>query len=838
MKASFNNGWEVRPKVSSFLELTGTATAPFEAVMLPHDAMLATTRDPDGDHMNAYFPAGAWKYVKTFDVPSEWRDRCVHVQFEGVYRDAMVFVNDDFAAVEPNGYREFAVALDPFLRYGESNTIRVECRAGDDSRWYSGAGIYRPVHLWVQPRVRVALDGVSITTPEIDDAGAVVEVVAEVANGSPHTARAHLTCELTDPTGVVVASGTTPVSLRPGEESSARLRMYVDGPQRWSLEDPALYTCTTTMAQEPEVGADRHVSTFGIRTLQLDSAHGLRVNGAVVKLRGACVHHDNGPIGSATFARAEERRVERLKQAGFNAIRSAHNPASRALLDACDRLGVLVMDEAWDMWTENKRDQDHALRFADRWRDDIEAMVRKDRNHPSVVMYSTGNEIPEVGSPLGAARAREIAEHVRSLDPARYVTNAVQPLLAIRDLIGRIRDFAQSPEAAAALAELGSGDDAPQGVNSQMAAFTAIKDRLLETPLVDETIEEVCASIDVAGYNYLDVRYVGDHDLHPDRVIVGSETYVTALGQAWPLVEAHPHLIGDFTWTGWDYLGEVGIGRTEYVEAGDGSVPTEGVVGEYPWLVAHAGDIDITGVRRPASYYREIVFGRRTDPYIAVHRPANAGKQIAYAGPWSWSDSIGSWSWSGFEGTVVKVEVYADADDVELLLDGESLGRRPAGREHDFRAEFAVTCRPGELVAVGYRDGREVGRTALPSSVGPSRLRVVPERSEIELAEGELAYVAVSISDADGVIDTSADCGVAVAVDGPGELVAFASADPRATDPFRTPMCRTHDGRALAVVRPTGEGSITISVSADNFATTTTEVVITATKPAVVEDPR
>ena len=658
MKSSFNAGWLVRPKQNLFLELGGAAVDPV-AVTLPHDAIIGTPRDPSASHMNGYFSGGVWQYTKVFEVPSEWRERRVRLQFEGVYRDAMVYVNDDFAGSEPYGYSEFIVDLDPYLRYGQENTVKVECRASDDARWYSGAGIYRPVHLWVQSPVHLAIDGVWVTTPEIDQTGALVEVAAEVQNETAHTVTVRLASEIRDASGEIAASGDIPVTLRPHSTVTARQRLYLAEPARWSFEHPNHYQCTTTITDSDELELDCVVSQFGVRSLQLDPRHGLRINGETVKLRGACVHHGNGPIGAATIDRAEERRVELLKRAGFNAIRSAHNPMSRAMLEACDRLGMVVMDEAWDVWTENKRDQDHALRFNERWQTDVSAMVRKDRNHPSVVMYSTGNEIPEVGSPLGAARGREIAEHIRFLDPTRYVTNAVQPILAIRDMITKIREFMGQPaDTGVEQPEQDSPDtgvEQPEqsGVNTQMAMWAQLKDRMMQAPMVTDVMEEVCAPLDVAGYNYLEPRYITDHELSPNRVIVGSETYITAIGWGWPMIENHGHLIGDFTWTGWDYLGEVGIGRVHYADEGAVGDDLAGVVGPYPWLVAHTGDIDITGVRRPASYYREIVFGLRREPFIAVQRPENVGKEVVYSGPWSWSDTLDSWTWDGYEGTRV-----------------------------------------------------------------------------------------------------------------------------------------------------------------------------------------
>lgn len=816
MRSSFNAGWSVRPIQNPFSELAGPISTP-EPVTLPHDAMIGTPRDPSASHAIAYFPAGVWEYTKSFEAPAEWRDRRVALQFEGVYRDAMVYVNDDLAASEPNGYAEFIVDLDPFLRYSEQNTIKTVCRAGTDSRWYSGAGIYRPVHLWVQNPVHLVIDGMWITTPEIEDHSAVVDIAAEVQNDTAHTVTVRLACQVHNPAGETMASGDIPVTLRPHTTVTARQRLTVSDPARWSPDQPHLYSCTTTVVEDG-TEFDRNVTEFGIRALQLDPAQGLRINGEVVKLRGACVHHDNGPIGAATIGRAEERRVELLKAAGFNALRSAHNPMSRAMLDACDRQGVIVMDETWDMWTDNKMNHDYALRFEERWRNDVATLVRKDRNHPSVVLYSTGNEIPEVGSPLGAARARAIAEHVRSLDPHRYVTNGVQPMLAIRGLIARIPEMLglmEAPDSSDEVEPPAADEAESQGVNTQMAMWAMVKDQVMRDPIIAEGIEEVCASLDVAGYNYVANRYLLDHELYPNRVIVGSETNVTDLGRDWPIICAHPHLIGDFTWTGWDYLGEVGIGRIGYDDEDPVSEGIPGVVAPFPWLVSHTGDIHITGVRRPASYYREIVFGLRHEPFIAVQRPNNAHKKIAYSGPWSWSDTVDSWSWGGHEGTEVDVEVYAAADEVELVLNGQSLGRQPT---IEFRARFAATYEPGELTAIAYTDGQETARTALCTASGPLHLEVEADRVEVLATDSDLAFVSVRLTDDSGTVNPVANRPVEVSVEGPGVVQGFASADHQATEPFGSTTCTTYDGQALAVIRPTGPGVIDLTFTADGLA--------------------
>jgi beta-galactosidase len=807
----WNDGWAYRPKVNSLWDLAGAGATTWQEVMLPHDAMIHGTRTPQAGSATGYHEGGVWEYRKTLSVPLDWRDGRVYLQFEGVYRGAMVYVNGDLAATRPYGYSEFTVPLDRFLRFGAENTIKVEARAHKDSRWYPGGGIYRNVWLSVLDPVHVAIDGVTITTPSVDDEGAIVAVATEVQNETVHTRTVRVAHEITDVSGGVVASGVAPLTLVAGETGVVRQSLLVADPQRWGTEHPHLYSCRTTVLDPADDGRtlDEVSNTFGIRSLSVDAKRGLRINGETVKLRGACVHHDNGPIGAATIDRAEDRRVELLKAAGFNAIRSAHNPISRAMLAACDRLGMLVMDESFDMWTEPKTDDDYANQFSEWWRADIESMVRKDRNHPSVIMYSIGNEIPDIGRPLGSRIGRELADAVRALDPTRLVTNCVQPILAIRGFLAEMREkaSAQTEEA-----------QTEPGVNTMLSSWQEMIGPLLRAPFVGDAIEEACAHTDVAGYNYVDARYVIDGELHPNRVIVGSETHSTNLHVNWPLVEQYDHVIGDFTWVGWDYLGEAGIGRTEYVDdaAEPGGPPT--LVGEYPWIVASSGDFDILGHRRPASYYREIVFGLRTDPYIAVQRPARHGQTVAYSGPWSWSDTVGSWSWPGFEGKPVLVEVYSADDEVDLVLNGTSLGRQPAGVANKFTAKFETTYAPGELVAVGYRDGGETGRSALVSAGSDVVLRAEVDRAAIRADDTDLAYVGIALVDANGVVHNGADRAVTVAVDGPGVVQGFGSADPAPLESFDDATRTTYDGRALAVIRPTGPGRITVTLTANGCA--------------------
>jgi beta-galactosidase len=804
LRAPFNDGWTVGPKANSFMEMIAGSGSEPTRVTLPHDAMIGTERSPAGHAATAFFPSGSWEYTKSFQVSTDEEGSVLFLEFEGVYRDARVRLNDTLLAHRPFGYSGFTVQVDHLLRFGALNEVKVEARAHDDSRWYSGAGIYRTVWLHRGRRVHLVPGGLQIVTPEIDDDVAVVAVSAEVRNQSIGTSNAVLRVELLDAAGSVVADAEAPVTAIPGDVLTARQRLTVPTPRRWSPDDPSLYTCRATLRDGGEV-LDEESATFGIRSLTVDPIRGLRINGEHVLLRGACVHHDNGLLGAATIARAEERRVELLKEAGFNAIRSAHNPLSRPMLEACDRLGVLVMDETFDMWTQPKSEHDYALRFPDWWEADVEAMVRKDRNHPSVLLYSIGNEIPEAGTPMGARVGRALTEKIRSLDSTRLVTEGISGLL-----VGGAELFAQLAEGRHASAEMGPGEET--GVNTAMTQIADRLNDLMRSPVVAKNSAQTASYLDVVGYNYMESRFGADGELYPNRVIVGSETHPAAIDTGWAAVRRHPYVIGDFTWTGWDYLGEVGIGRTVYGEP-DETAGVPSFLGEFPWRTAWCGDIDITGHRRPQSYYREIVFGLRTDPYLAVQRPEHHG-EIAAGTPWSWTDVVSTWSWPGHEGAAVTVEVYADADEVELVVNGRSVGRQPSGEKRRYRSAFETTYEPGVVEAVAFRNGAEVGRAAIRSAAAPVLLEATVDRAVITADPEDLAFVTLRLVDEDGVLHVARDCTVTVEVDGPAVLQALGSANPATEEGFTGPSCTTFDGRALAVVRPTGPGRITLRATA------------------------
>lgn len=803
IRRSFNRDWTVGPP-KGFFNL-GPRVAP-ESVTLPHDAMIAQKRSEQsaGGNKKGFFSDKSYEYVKLFHVPLEYREKRVTFEFEGVYMNAMVYINGDYAGQHPYGYSNFYIKADRFLNYGEENEIKVVAKSYDDSRWYTGTGIYRNTKLIVSDLVHIALDGVKITTPDITFERAIVNVATMVENEGIHPETTKIVTEIHDAEGNIVAKDTAPLTAIPGEKLTLRQRLNVKQPSLWNVDTPYLYTCRSKVMLGDNL-VDEETHTFGIRSLTLDAEAGLRINGEVVKLRGACIHHDNGVIGAATIDRAEHRRIEILKEAGFNAIRMSHNPISKALLDACDRLGMLVMDESFDMWTVNKSGYDYALSFPVWWEADIEAMVNKNFNHPSVIMYSIGNEIPETGSAHGAAWGRKLAEKIRSLDNTRYVTNSINALFAVIEKLMKV------------MKDHVSGD-----VNTTMANAGESMKMAMKSELVTKSVAESFAAVDIAGYNYADNRYVMDKTLFPNRVIVGSETYPRDIAANWKLVNENGHVIGDFTWTGWDYLGEAGLGKTQNEDMSQ----AVGLSGGYPWAAAYCGDIDILGNRRPASYYREIVFGLRKRPYLAIQRPQYYGNQPSFS-PWSWSDSIANWSWEGFEGKPIVVEVYSDADEVELLVNGIAIGRASTGESHSYKALFDTVYTPGEIVAIAYTDGIETGRTVLRSAGSEVNLRLEVDRESITANDNDLAFVSISLVDDQDIVKPLADRKATVKVEGAGILQGFGSANPKTEEDYYDNVHSTFDGKALAVIRPTRSGTIHVSVEAEGCSSQTLRIEVT-----------
>lgn len=810
----FNDGWQVRKPTGPFAAFNDGPPVVTQ-VTLPHDAMREQTRGAGepGSTDTGYYPSGSFTYEKTFDAPAEWAGQWVALQFDGVASNALVYLNNVLVAQRPYTYARFTADLTALLKPGESNHLRVEVRNHRDSRWYPGAGIYRQVELLVADSLHFEPDSLWASTVSLDGAVANIDVSVAVSNAGLNLRMARVELTLTDPDGQVVAVRNVPVSTLPGQQSQVLQHVRVEGAQLWSPETPVQYQVSARI-----IDADAQLAAtatkFGIRVVTVDPVNGFRLNGKNLKLRGACIHVDNGLLGAASFAKAELRKVAKLQQAGFNAVRISHNPASQAFLDACDQLGMLVMNEAYDTWSQEKKEYDYARHFGLWWEQDLESWVRGSRNHPSVVFYSLGNEIPELGTAGGRIWNRKLATKVRSLDSTRPITNGINTLLTID--VGDL------------LAQAG-GLNAFMGDTGDISAgFAAIA----ITPTVSAAIEEVASVLDVVGYNYAESRYALDLAENPHWVVVGSETFPKGIVANWKLVQQYPHVIGDFTWTGWDYLGEVGIGAVAY-NTDEGF--SGGLGREFPYLLAYCGDIDITGYRRPASYYREIAFGLRTEPFIAVQDPARYADTLVSTSPWAWADVVSGWSWAGFEGKPVRVEVYADAQEVELLLNGEAVGRAPVGDKFANTAYFDLVYQPGQLVAVAFTDGREVGCSVLTSAVGQPRLTAwVDEPVSLAaagspatlLASGQdLAHVQFAVVDEAGVLFNQAQEELTVSISGPAVLAGFGSSLPNPTVPYTSSVQTTHDGRALAIVRATGAGAIVVTVTGKTLGSAMVELI-------------
>lgn len=592
--------------------------------------------------------------MKIFTAEEEDLYRENILKFEGSYMNTFVYVNGQLAGKHHNGYTTFYVNMKDFLHLGE-NEIRVQVRNGamSNSRWYSGGGLYRDVYLLSSDLLHVSATGSKIKTVELENDFARIEVSVPIENMKCKGIQFDLKLMVCDKDGKILLVDQRPYYLKAGENNEFKTILSLDKIQAWFAESPTMYRMIVELYQEGDL-CDTDTQEFGIRTISVDSKRGLRINGQQTELRGACIHHDSGLIGAATYQVAHYRQVRILKEAGFNAIRMAHNPAAPALLRVCDELGMYVMDETFDSWTRFKGDFDYSLFFEESWKNDVSTMVETDFNHPSVILYSIGNEIPEIGTKHGSRIAKMIHDHIKDIDQTRPTLASINGVFAAGEVIPQIAEDIQKQSQI-------DQSDLTGNVNDFMTLMDTSMDKIVVHPLISQRLDLATASTDIAGYNYMSARYELDAKEHPNRVIVGSETYPPEIARNWSLVKKLDSVIGDFTWTGWDYIGEAGVGIPAY-NWGEG-----GFGARFPCQLAYCGDIDITGVRRPLSYYREIVFGLREKPYIAVQKPEHYGKKLIKT-PWVLSDSLRSWTWPGFEGHPIVVEVYAPGDEVALYL--------------------------------------------------------------------------------------------------------------------------------------------------------------------------
>jgi len=777
----FDSDWRFHRGGAQRAEQPDFDDSQWRTLDLPHDWSI---EDLPGTHspfqpdaisqVNGGFTTGgtAW-YRKTFTVPNEQQGKRILIQFDGVYMNAEVWLNGQWVGTHPYGYSSFWFDLTDKVKLGSSNVLAVKVRnEGENSRWYSGSGIYR--HVWLKTLALTHFEqwGTYVTTPEVSASAAKVNVKTKVLNESNQPARITLVTRIVDRTGHEAARVESSQTIEPKAAHEFNQDATIKSPALWSPDSPVLYTAVSEVYRDQKP-TDRVETRFGIRTLSFDAVNGFRLNGQPLKLKGGCLHHDNGPLGARAFDRAEERRVELLKASGYNALRLAHNPPSPAFLEACDRLGMMVIDEAFDMWREGKNPHDYHLYFDAWWQKDIENMIARDRNHPAVIMWSIGNEIPNRDKPEVVKLAQVLSDYVRRLEPTRPVTSAVNELREDKD--------------------------------------------------------PYFATLDIAGYNYAaggdhmkKSLYEFDHDRLAKRIMFGSESYPLEAFDSWMNVLDHPYVIGDFVWTAFDYIGEASIGWRGYWQEQN----------FYPWNLAYCGDIDICGWKRPQSYYRDALW-KKDQVSIFVKPPLPSFEMNPHRQSWSkwhWFDVASNWNWQGHENKPLEVNVYSSCEEVELFLNGRSLGKKATDRSTAFTAIWTVPYQTGVLKAIGYDAGKRVSSSELSSAGQPARINLKADRTRIAADGQDLSYITVELVDGHGVRNPTAENLIKFDVAGPGQIIAVGNANPVSTESYQSPQRKAWQGRCLLIVKSDKRtGKIAIRATAKGLVPA--EIVIDANAP-------
>ena len=745
-------------------------------VDLPHDWDIFEAPDPSTGATKeggGWFPGGKGEYRKTFKTPDA---EVVKLHFEGVYQKTEVFVNGQKAGQHAYGYTPFTVDITPYLHKDKRDNevvVRVNNSEQPNCRWYSGSGIYRHVWLQTMPALHIAENGVFVTTQDIAADKAMVRVEVTVANESDRNRSAM----------VVVGNGQLMASVPAHQTKTVTTSYVVRNPHLWSINNPYLYETNVVLKEAGNIIGGQHIK-FGIRSFTYDAEKGFVLNGQPLLINGACLHHDDGVLGAMAFDAAEIRKVKLMKEAGFNLIRTSHNPTTRAFLDACDSIGMLVIGEAFDGWRTAKNPYDYSTLIDSCYREDIHAMVQRDRNHPSIICWSIGNEVIERKDIRVVTTAKKLKQAILEMDNTRPVTEA-----------------------------LCAWDD----------------DWEIYDPHFDV--------LDIGGYNYMIHKHKSDHERDPKRVMWQTESYPRDAFKNWALVQEYPYVIGDIVWTGLDYLGESGIGRNYYEGERPGEHWREG--GQPDWHGAYCGDVDITGWRKPISHYREMLWRTTVDMpehewkdgqmsstpieddglYLAVKEPDGYYGKI-HQTAWSVWPTWESWNWAGsrdpkgaivssWEGKPIEVEVYTKDPQVKLFLNDKLIGTQNVNRSTEFKAVFSVPYETGTLRAETCW-----GRIKTLSTAGePARLRLTPDRSVITADGQDLSYIVVEVVDSKGNVCPDAAIPCEAIVKGQGSLLSFASADLKDREPYTSPKVTTWKGRALLVVRSTQKkGNAQVSI--------------------------
>lgn len=783
-KNDFNEGWYYK-RLNEAEE--------GKMVRLPHDAMRLERRsmESEGRHNIGWFESYDYEYWKNFTLPAAYAEMTLLVEFEGVYHNAEVYINGNKAAYRPYGYTNFYVDMTPHLKYGDNNEIRVVARNADqpNSRWYTGSGIYRPVWLYLARKQHILANGVKIHTIACDAKSHTAQIEVKVATALP----GDVEITILDQEGRQVSTG----HMDPTEET---LRLTITEAQLWNTDTPYLYTCVARCDE------DKERVSFGIRTLSWTQKNGLAINGEHVILKGACIHHDNGVLGACAFPEAEERKIRILKETGYNAIRSAHNPCSKALLEACDRLGMLVMDEYVDMWYIHKNAYDYAAYMTQWWKQDLKDMVEKDYNHPSVIMYSTGNEVAETGQKKGIELTSQMTAYLHSLDDTRPVSCGINIFFNFLYSMGfGVYSDDKAKKEAQKLADKKSKKQKTVGSEFYNTLAGLLGDKTMKIGatlhMCDVKTRDAYANMDVAGYNYGICRYQHDLKKYPNRLILGSETFCKDAYQFYELAKREPRIIGDFVWAGMDYIGEAGIGAWEYEDY----APADGE--SCGWLTAGSGRINILGFPNGEAAYTRVALEKEQGPLLAVRPVYQKGKHSPSA--WKMTDAMTSWSWTGCEGEKAVVEVYARAAKVELWLNGVRKGTKRL--KNTCNVTFEIPYESGDLVAVAFdANAREIGRDCLISATEDTTLSILPEKDTLQAKE--LCFIKLCYTDKNGIWKPMEKHHIQISVEN-GSLEGFGNACAYNEDGYCKDTTRTYYGEALAVVRAGESGTVQVIVT-------------------------
>ena len=761
----------------------------YKKVDLPNDYVITAGRSANavGGGFNGYFnscTANYVKFVKDFEANKHYI-----LDIDGAYMVSEVTFNGDLLSIHPHGYTPYLVDLTDYVVPGVTNKIKIFTNPLQPStRWYAGGGIYRDVFLWTGGKVRVEPWDVFITTPEADEKQAVVQVKYDIS--ADISGAATVKSVICDADDNVVGENTVNIQVEEENKAVLNVEIRVDNPNLWNLDTPYLYTLKTEISYKNEV-TDRAETQFGIRTLVCNAKDGLLINGKFVKMRGGCIHHDHGALGAVALPKAEERKIKKLKEAGFNAIRTAHYPPSLALLEVCDREGVLVMDEAFDMWNCRKNANDYHLFFKDWYAKDIQSMVCRDRNHPSVISYSIGNEIVErSGFSDGAKWANILSEEIRKYDTTRYVTSGVCGVVAPIENIDP-EDYVQN----------------------------IVRKRLPASPEFEhggykfaEITRGFMEPLDIMGYNYLYGRYEQDAKDMPERVVWGSETHSVNFYDDWQLTKKMNNVLGNFTWTAIDNLGEAGTGCSWW-ERERANIPAK-FIQDYPWRSCFQGDLDLCAFRLPRSYYREAVWLSDRPIKIFTTHPEHYGE--GFGGTyWHWFDVYPTWTFDEiYIGKPVKCDVYTEADCVEWILNGKSLGMTVPEKAV---ATLDIPYEKGTLTAIAYKGNKEISRDTLVTTGTPAHIYVTAEQTEFLADYRDLAYFDIQLTDNQGNPIATGDAELTCLVEN-GELLAFFSGDPKNEDLYGSDKCHAFMGKALVVVRANEPGTVNVTVYGENLA--------------------